>query len=617
MTYPRALTARLLDYDADTVLATLTNALNISGMDELSGYGWAQCSLPYGDTQALELRRGRYIQIMSAGSVIFTFKIGGAPRYEQIKQGEEIEEVVTVRGQGWGSMFEEAVVLPDVAPYVPDYSYRWFSFASMTYDDSAFDDAIEQYEYHDFAEAATRGRVVGIEDTGADPDDPGDDELKLYVAPVGFPWPNAPKNGNGFAPTPTYEPTYWITANGSTEDDIGWHLFRHPGIVLAGDQQVSIFVTADNLFTLFLNGVPLLAEDTDMLMWDGWKELSLTLPAGTHIFAAAVQNVDVPSLPYNPGGFLFNVVAVSVYPGDVETSLTLNLASSASPMQSLFAADEWPGWSAGGIMLQLIAESVATGHLVAFDTVGSVSFSATTPTGGGTWDTEDTDTTLSTIPSIAFRLGITLGDVLRQLRDYGWAEWHFQGDALTLDMWTPGTVGTTPGVTFAHGTNIVSLERGETKPYANRLYVQWATSYSVVNDTVEQAAYGSVVSEWFSVDARTEEEALRYGRIELARRVQDERASTLMEIEPTSSADCPYEGFVVGDYVAQPQVDGTGTDTVQVHAIHFETDENGWAKWTLETGQRWRAPELEYAELLRNIGGKTVGSPLNHGVARE
>lgn len=620
MTYPRAVTARLLDTDASTVISgALDQSFGRSFMRELSGYGYGSCSLPHDDANILQLRRGRYVQILIAGTVRFSFRIAGAPRYQQIGEGEEMEQFVTVEGPGWGDMFDRVAVRPEGALNLPlDYSYRLFSFASMFFPNaSAWGAAVERYEYHDGISYGAR--VDSQLDPGTDPDDPADDVLVLYPAPIMFPWPNAEKNGNTFAPTPVYDPTYWVTADGApSEESIGFHFFRG-SFELAGQQAVTFFVTGDNLYTLFLDGVPILGEKGDALAWKYWKDVTLELPAGDHVVAAVVENIDA-DVTYNPAGLLLNAIAVAVYPGDVDTSLTLSmLSSSAADLpDSFFSADEWPGWTAGQIMIQLIDESVANGRLSVFDTVGGITFAAFADTDANDWDTEDTDTTLEFIPVFSIALGKTLGDVLRQLRDQGWAEWRFQMSTPTLDMWTPGLVGAASGVTFAHGTNIRSLERGETKPYANALLIQYEEGFTEYEDTAEITANGGVIEDdIFVTDAATEYEALRQGRIEINRRKQDERVAVLMVVEPTSAADCPFEAFEEGDYVDQPQVDGTGTDNVQVHAIHVDEDENGNAIFKLETGARWRAPALESAETLRNIGGKSLGTPQVHGAARE
>lgn len=614
MTYPRQITARLLDTDATTVITgALDNAFDVSFMDEFSGYGWGEISLQLDDAGAVECRRGRFVQILSDVQPVFSFKIEGAPKYQQIDEGEESHQFLSISGRGWGCVFEEAIVYPEVAELTMlDYSYRLFSFASFYFANlDTWGLSQVMYEYFDGLTAGT-GRVEGVVDPGPDPDTDSDDELKLYPSPIGFPWPNAYHNGDGSAPTPTYSPTYWIIGNGASEDSVGYHFFRGY-FTLAGEQEVKFLATADNLFTLFLSGVPILGETDDTLMWLGWKEVTLVLPAGFYVVAAAVQNVDA-DITYNPGGFLFNAIATAVYPGEIETSLTLNLLSSDGGWDSTFSATEWPGWTVGQILEQLRFEAVTRGAILQFN---AYTFTDTQDSEGEDWNTKDPDTTTMFIPTFSCRIGQTMGQVLSQLVDEGWLEWHFKPDTLSLDGFSPGTAGDITGVIFAPAVNIVGLERGETKPYANSLLVQWAKGFVTVDNPTEIAAYGSRVEDIYSTDAATQVEAERQGRIELYRRIVSAQAAVLMAIEPTSSFDCPYEGFKTGDYVSIPQIDGTGTDLVQVLSITMQADELGYARWSTEVNERWRAPEREHVDLLRSIGGKSYGTPTDRGVAKD
>jgi hypothetical protein len=613
MSYPRAVTAQLLDFDASTVITgVLDQAFDIQFMDEMNGFGTGSCSLPISATDSNEVVRGRYVQILVAGTARFAFKIETTPQYSQIASGEEFDEILTATGRGWGCVTEEAIVYPETGLDLPlDYTYRLFSFASFYFaNDGAWGPAQELYEYHDGVAYAVR--VDSVLDTGADPEDPLDDVLTLYPAPIGFPWPLAEKNGPD-GPAGEYIPTYWTIADGAAEDDVGYHFFRGT-FLLSGSQATNFHVTADNLFTLFLNGVPILGEADDQMMWRGWKEVTLELPAGLYVVGAVVQNIDAPDIPYNPGGFLMDAVAISVYPGDIETSLTLALITSDSGWDSYFAEDEWPGWTPGQILTQLAEEAQARGALTQLNDMTWGDFGDSE---GGDWDSSDPETTIEFIPTESFRVGQNLGDVLHQMTDEGWIDWHFRGDALDWDVWAQQTIGDVSGVSLQRGVNLLGLERGESSPYANALLVQYANGFTVVENATEITNYGTRVEDIYTTDAATIEEARRMGRVELRRRAIDGRAAVLVEVEPTSTTDCPYEGIVLGDYIDIPNQDEDGEDSMQVLSITCTQDEFGWAQWRLEVNARWRSPALERSQLLRTIGGKTMGSATDHGVAKD
>jgi hypothetical protein len=613
----RRVTAQLLASDAVTVIPNvLDESFGRSFMDEFSGLGTGRCSLPLSDPNYAELQRGRFVRVLVGDIPRFTFKIEGSPEYHQIDVGEESAQFLTVSGRGWGCVWDGFIVRPDGGlgvSHVLDYSYRLFSFASRAFPNvSSWVPPTAAYEYLD---GVTYGaRVTAIEDPGVDPDDPTDDVVNLYPAPIGFPWPNAIKNGNGFAPTPDYVPTYWIIAGTAGEEDIGFHFFRG-GFTLAGEQEVKFAVTGDNLFTLFLNGIPILGEDADSLMWQEWKEVTLTLPAGFYVVAAVVENI-AADVTYNPAGLLFNAIAMAVYSGDVETTETLALLSSNdTDWNSHFAvAGAWPGYTPGQILDVCGDEAQALGRMPQYQ---GGTFGETVDSLGQTYDSIDPDTSTLYIPTFAVRLGSTGADVLDQMFQEGWIDYHFRPDTLSLDIFAQGQMGETPGVTFTTGYDITGLERGETKPYANALFIQYAGGFTEWDDPTEIAAAGSVEEDFLQTDAATAEQAQMLGRVELQRRLAGAQAAVLLSIEPREMAHIPYEGFALGDFIAIPQVDGVGTDTVQVLSVTLEEDDDGWAKWRLECNARWRSPAAEAIGLLRSIGGKTIGSVKDHGMAKD
>lgn len=618
MSYPRTVTAKLYDTDDVTEISgALANSFGRSFMDELNGLGVGSCGLPLGDANIAQLTRGRYIGIFVAGVRVFTFKIESSPKYDQIQVGEEVREGIFVSGRGHGCVWDEFQIYPDgglAVPAILDYNYRLFSFASRTFPNiGTWDAAVERYEYKDGISYGAR--VDSQIDPGADPDDPGDDVVKLYPAPIQFPWPNAPKNGNGFAPTPSYEPTYWVTADGApSEESIGFHFFRG-GFELAGTQQVKFEVTGDNLFLLYLNGVPILGEADDTLVWKGWKDVTLTLPAGFYVVGAVVENVDA-DVDYNPAGLLLAIIAVEVYPGDVETSETLALlTSSAADLPfSMFSADEWPGYSPSQILDIIGDEAQARGSALAY-----VGFTGTefADSNGNDWDSLDPDSTLEFIPSFELKLSDSGVDALDKGYNDGWWDYHFSGDVLELNAYTPGTLGSGgPVATFAHGVNISSLERGEGKPYFNALLVQWAGGFTDVEDSAAVTAYGGRVEGFLSTEESTAGDGQRRGRVELVRAAVEAAPAISMGIEPTSTADCPYEGVNLGDFVTIPGVFG-GTEDKQILAFHLDEDINGEAIWAAELNARVRDGDIDAKNLLRSIGGKQLGSAQDKGVVRD
>lgn len=612
----RAVTARLRDHLGVLIDGALDNSYGRNFTHIGSDFGRGTCSLGREDPNVDELKRGRYVEILVGGTVRFTFKIQGAPRKTEISVGEEIRESVTVSGLGWGCVFNEAVLHPEPGVESPlDYAHRLWSFASRNFPNAdAWEPVIEHYEYHEGVDVGLR--VDAVVDPGTDHESTADDVLRLFPSPKDFPWPNAEKNGNGFEPTPGYDPTFWVYAfNAPSVDAIGYH-FMLGGFGLAGDQEITFLVTGDNLWKFFVDGVPILENVDNTWGWRDWKPVTLVFGAGFHTVGYVVENVQGSSS--NPGGGLFNVIAVAVYPGDVETTLTLSLLSSgaADLPRSWFSDDVWPGWKAGQIIPDMTDEAQAQGALALYQ--------------GGTF-TAHLDTAGNAFPEIpvfAQDIGRTLGEALHSLDTEGHIDWDFHPDLTvgTLDVWVKGQAGTVTAVDFHEPTdpddvtsgNLRELTRGEVAPYANYLLVQWSGGTTVVEDTVEQAAYGSVVQGFLRTDAGSIDEAQAKGTADLNRRKLGSQAGVTVEILPTSAADTPYEGFGMFDYVTIPNEAHDDVDSVQVLSIDLSEDAEGWAIWKLDLNERPRAPQRELLDLLRSLGGVSFGGvPGGGGVARE
>lgn len=622
MTYPRTVSARLLGSDASTVIGgVLDNSYARTYMKELSGYGTGSLRIPYGEDVS-QVTRGRFIQILIAGTARFAFMIEDGPEYTQVAKGEEVEQFWSVQGRGWGCCSEDGLIYPEgdlsLSRILP-YAYRRWSFASINFPNAgSWGPAIEDYEYK---EGVTQGwRVDQVVEPGDDPDDPGDDVVKDFAAPQGFPWANASKNGNGFAPTPSYVGTYWVRADGSSDpEDEGTHYFRG-SIGLAGVQETMYQVTADNYYVLFVDGVPIIENIEDSLGWLDYKDDTLPMPAGTHIIAAAVENPEA-AVTFNPGGLLLAVIAMSVYPGDIATTQTLALlTSSAADLVSLFVptGGNHPGWRPEQILIDIIDEAVLRSEIPNIQ----VSFTDSLDSNGNTPDSIDPDTTIEFIPNFSMRIGQNLGDALKQMFDEGWIDWTFDFDTMTLNVYNQGSVGSTSGVTYTSPGTITGLERGPTEKYANALLIQYDGGCTEYVDTAAVAANDGIrVPDFFTCDAETEEEALRQGRVNVARRVAGAQAAVLLTVEPSSTADCPEEGVLLGDYIEIPNIDNDATDNVQVLSITMEEDDQqegiGHAQWRLECNARWRAPQADIMGVIRRISGKPFKIGPGGAVARD
>jgi hypothetical protein len=615
MTYPREVTAQLLDYDGTPVSGTpLADGFDISFYDEWNGPGRGQVSLSLSDAGSAELLPGRYVNVLVAGTVRFTFKIEGNPEYKVIEQGEEHDQIIIVSGRGWACVFDEAITFPEFnLRFVLETTWRLFSFASPLFPNAgSWPLAHEVHEYLEgVATAACYSHIQGAPDGLA------------YPAPIGFPWSTDPYNLVGGTPTSNYVETFWIRPDASVMpnfDSTGFYFFRTT-ITTSGTTPCTFTCTGDNYFTLFLEGVPILGEargaNTDHLMWQGWKEQMIWLPSGTFTVAAVVYNISFADIGdgtpwYTPpcpaegfagGPVLENTggLLMAAYIDGHSVTAPTHILSSDGNWDSYYDPTTWPGWTPGQIIQQLIDEAVARGAMTVYN---SNTFDAADDSNSDPWLPAVTTISTPDIPVFSIEVGTTLLAALQSLQEQGFINWHIQPGTFILDV-IRGRAPSSPSssATLTAGTNLLGLERNATAPYANALMIQWEGGYILVEDTAAITAYGTRVEDIYSSDAPSEEEATNQGENELLRRAQGQFPAIIVVLEPTSSADCPYEGFTLGDYVTVP-APGGGTDVVRCYSISCSQDREGWANWTLELNAKLDVPERRTTELLQKIGGR-------------
>lgn len=612
MTYPRAVTAQLLDYDGTVVSGTpLANAFNISFYDELNGPGRGQVSLALSDPGSADIAPGRYVNCLVNGTARFTFKIEGNPEYDIIDEGEEEAQIVTVSGRGWACVFDEAIVYPEYGRnFVLETSWRIFSFASPLYPRAGT--WLDADAYAEYLEGVDTQNCYGHAQIAPDG--------LNYPAPIGFPWTTNSFNLVNGVPTANYVDTFWLRPNATDMpvwNSPGYYFFRTDLVLTEDLTPVTFTVTGDNFFTFFLEGVPILGEEIntgDHFMWQGWKEHIVYLPAGTYTVAGVVYNISwtdlgspglrtLPACPAegydpptptdgNPGGLM----AAMFVEGNPLTPPTY-LLTTDDDWVSAYDPITWPGWTPGEIVDQLIDEAVARGSIAVYD---SYSFSAADDTDSDPWRPAIASVDRPDIPTFPIEVGSTIMGALTSLDEAGYVNWHVRPGTLILDMWRGREPSSpTSSATLAGGVNLRSYERNATAPYANALMVQWAGGYIIVEDAAAIAAYGTRVEDIYSSDASSEDEATIQGEYELLIRAQDSYPAIVAVIEPVSAADCPYEAFEVGDYVTIP-----GPEVVKCWSIQCTQDADGWAVWTCELNAKLDVPARRTDKLLQQIGGR-------------
>lgn len=613
----RYVTAQLLDYDGSVMPGDpLENAFNVNWYDEEDGPGRGGCSLSLSEAGSADLLPGRYVNCVvsngpgEVGQVRFTFKIEGNPNYEQIQRGEEHDQIITVQGRGWACIMDEVVIYPEFAlTFSLETTWRLFSFASALFPNAgSWGPAVELAEYLD-----------GV----ATSDCYGHSQLApdglVYPAPIGFPWNTNPFNLVAGVPTSNYEDTYWLVTDNQPDYASTGYLFYRGEFTLTELTLVTFDVTADNFFTFFIEGVPILGEQIALanhLMWQGWKGKPIWLPAGTYTVGAVVYNISFtdlggapvvqPACPEqgfaggardgNPGGLLANMYVA----GDFATAPVAILMTNSS-WTAYYDEFFWPGWTPGQIIDQLISEGIGRGGMTVFN---SVTYTDDLDSNGDEWRPFDVTYDRPDIPTIAFPVGSSLMQALMTMKEKGWIHWHVRPGTWVLDVYRARVpVAPTPSATLAAGTNLVEYTRNATAPYANALLTQWEGGSVVVEDLAAIAAYGTRVEGSYSSDAGSAGEAEMDGNNELNIRAQGAFPAIVAAVEPTGYADAPYQGFRTGSYVTV-SAQGGGTEDIRCLSISCNQDPLGWANWACEMNAKLDVPQRRNEQLLQQIGGK-------------
>jgi hypothetical protein len=411
------------------------------------------------------------------------------------------------------------------------------------------------------------------------------------------------------------------TDNQPSYASTGYYFFRNE-FTLSEFTPVTFTVTGDNFLTLFLEGVPILGEspkNADSWLWQGWMDHQIWLPAGTYTVAAVVYNIafsdmgasppypDQPPCPAegfaggprddNAGGLLFAAFIDGGF-GEAPEAILM----SDDSWIGFYDPTTWPGWTPGQIIQQLIDEAIIQGSITVFDNGGSV-WDADDDSNGDPWRPLDPTVDRPDIPMFPVDVGSSLMSALYDMHEQGWIRWHGQPGTFILDIYRGRLPTPSSSASLVAGVNLMALERSSTTPYANALLVQWESGFEPVEDAAAVTSFGTKVERLYASDAPSKEEAISQGDTELIRTAQQGFPAITAVVEPTSTADCPYEAFGISDYVTIPAIGG-GTEDVRCLSIACQQDNMGYAVWTLELNQKLDVPERRSDELLQSIGGR-------------
>ena len=570
-------------------LNQVENATNISWRDELNGPGFGSFEIALDDPDVADCISGRMVRLEIDGVPAFTFRIEGRPQMIQVDEGEESSYRVIVQGRGWAAILDDATVYPsrDVEGETPDLEDpfkqrdRVFSFASVDFPNGTlWPQALEVYEYSQLQ--AYRFQRVEV----------SEGSFENRPSPVDMPFPNS----EVYEALTGSELAYWIVPPVASSS-IGF--FFYAGILTwTTEEPITFSMTADNLFRFYINGVQILDEESDVFMWEGWKEVTYPMRPGQYRLACVVENIEGASAvgETDYGGWLMGSYVRGADGNPKAGAITTNAL-----YRALYSPDIWPGWTPGQIVERLIVEATGRGSLLN----GSIgyNFSAASDSSGNPWTALHGGLVTSYIPEFLVPVGSTMLSALDQLVEEGWVDWNMLPGGATLQMWSAEAGAGTSAAAFTIGTNIVLLDRQTSRPVINSLLVSWQGGYVVVEDAADVAINGRL-EDVYETNATSAEEASRRGEVELGRRTAASASESVrVVIEPTSTGELPYFGFFVNDFITVPDEDGNPTQ-LRVIAISCTVDDDG-PVFTLELNSQWPIQEREQVTLLRSIGGKS------------
>lgn len=560
------ITYKLLDYDGSFV-SDIVLVRERSGVAQVavSACGSGKLAVDPGGLDVTSLAAtfvyGRYIQVLQNGVAIAAWKIEGpSPERERDVAGG----FLSLAGRGWACDWAGVKTLPPGGVgQKPAPDYRLFNFASPDHPDLAA--AVWE------ATSTVQGKVSDPASLRKSVDAAGD----VVPAPIGFEDPDA----------------YWI---GPAADytDAPVDVFYRSVFTLASETTVAIVTTADNFYTVFLNGASIIGDTDKVNSWSERRRGEITLPAGTHHLAAKVRNTGVTD-PLNPVGWAYTVFTMDAN-GAPDT-----IIARSDGTDEIVAHDpaEEPGWTPGEILVLLFAEAQARGLLLDW----TLSFDGDEDSAGAAW---------ARIPSIAIGVGESMLRMLELLFDDGWIDWNADPDAKVMNAYAAGhsvasaiTLRDEDTSVTDDGVDVVlaDVDWGQTEPAPNIAVVRYAKGYRYVDDSAG-APYKEEVT--LTVDTDIAAEADRLGALALARSANVSGAVTA-QVDPVDGPSTPFSGFGLYDLVSVPSRAGVLT---AVRTLSLTVKDDGVepvyvAEWNL----RRRSREVRRQELLQTLGSAIVG----------
>jgi hypothetical protein len=406
-------TAELWNSQNSTRLATLPNATGHRWQEVLDDCGSWSLELPVGDSALASAIYGTVVRFLVDDDPAFA----GLVEQRELRivaQGEEVDEVVVLSGRGLLALWEQAVVYPkggvDKRPSSDVRPFNWCFPENPFFLQWPF-------VYIRHSKIATR---INFDPPLYEPWFPP----KGWPAPDTSAWMWTKNYGNR---TPSGK-CYFI------------YVYNAPS-----DMDLVIYLAADNRATLFVDGI--VCMETEQYPAFNFEECYRTvvpITAGRHAIGVEAEVYSQTS-----NGLYRGMVAVSGHrlPTDGSAlSTATSVFKSDSTWQALDYPTTIPGYTAGGVVYELLLEALARGALTGW----TLSFDNITDSAGEPWPW---------MLEEVFQMGQDYLSVLRQLGE-AYMDVTVDPVGLKLNAYIRNGSGTS-AATYVAGSNLTELTHTE------------------------------------------------------------------------------------------------------------------------------------------------------------
>lgn len=515
----RIITADVYEADGTTHVGTLASDTKREWLDDLSAEG----------SYSLEVKLGHADESLLTLDRIVRFAINGTACWQGIVEeldptfadpaNRQSGRVIRASGRGLLAILDDAVVYPELGLGRRSPETRYFNFASLDYDDTAWSNAVQLKQQSD-----------------------PDVTKPWFGAPEGWPDPDAWWIGPSGADTPPVAPGD-IYLRGTFTIGVG------------EDDDYRFYVNADDAHETYLDGDKVASEQR-VGLWGVEQHFEETLDAGSHLVAVKATNFDRPSAGTNVFGFIMSVV--KLIDGGQTYGLVVSRSSSGTKM--LAFPSTAPGMTPGKILDVLLTEAQARGDLVGL----TWDFDAVNDSDGTPWPNEI---------DVAFPVNTSVLDVVRHLVDEHACEVAMAPTGLVLHAYvSKGTDRTTgPGtVTAAYGTNISRLAFKKQRALKNvALSLTAEGRWVETTEATSVTAHGRREIGLALGGAPSDDAATRQTAAFFVDHAYPLEAITDMQLEAISAT--PGVDFVVGDRILSTDSSG-GSSAFRLQGLRVTED---------------------------------------------